>query len=101
PAILAVVDHLMLPGVVPEHVLTFPPGIDLVLDAELGRVLLRHDQAQMVAQVAPVWTLMGGYRLARVEDRETRLERPVDPVEGGAGPRAVTPVGLGLLADQV
>jgi hypothetical protein len=60
---LALIVDFMIPTVVEENALSFFPPVSLVLQPDRRRVFLRHKQAEVITELAPVGTVMRRDRL--------------------------------------
>ena len=70
---IAVVDHLMQMRVVKQDCLAQFPCVRLMVDDDAGGIVFRHAEGQMVTEIAEVRSFVSRDRLARIEDREERL----------------------------
>src|ERR1700679_4151800 len=80
--------ELVLPAIVEDDAATLLPGVNLVFDSHGWRIVLRHDQSQVIAKIAEVWTAVRGDRFARIEDGEECLIEVGNLFKESSGARA-------------
>src|ERR1700741_276698 len=56
--LIAVIDHGVRPAIVEQNGFAFLPDIVLRIDNDLGRILFRHAEPEMITQIAEVWPFM-------------------------------------------
>src|SRR5207302_1056656 len=97
----AVVLHRMRPTIVEKYAFARFPAVRLRFDDEPRRIVCRHAQPQMITEIAEVWTFVLGDRLARIENREKRLDQVGNTIQDAAGFRTARPIRFGPMTEDL